>query len=376
MFKNASIFKITLPEAMAYTTLELGLNAQAFKPCSPSQDSSSGWVPPRGEVHGPLVENIAGHLFLNLMTETKSVPKDALDRAVADESAKILQATGRKPGRKETRELRENKYLEMLPMAFSSRSAAMVWIDLERKRLVIDATSGTVLDLVQSALVQSIEGVTLQNLVTQLNPAGVAAAWLTEGDNLSVDGRGGFYVARGCELQSCDENKATVRYVKHHLDNDEVRAHLAAGKVVRRLDVTYKDRVGLTLGETMTLRKLNFLDVVFDGRAEAVDRFDADAVLLAGELSPLIDDLIEVFGGEAKEEPAQAAQDTHAAGDGPDPLFDQAKAIVLENRKASISMVQRYLQIGYNRAAQLLEDLEKAGIVSPMASDGSRKILA
>jgi S-DNA-T family DNA segregation ATPase FtsK/SpoIIIE len=58
-----------------------------------------------------------------------------------------------------------------------------------------------------------------------------------------------------------------------------------------------------------------------------------------------------------------------------DPMYDQAVEIVLKNRKASISLVQRHLKIGYNRAARLVEDMEKAGLVSAMSGSGQREIL-
>lgn len=58
-----------------------------------------------------------------------------------------------------------------------------------------------------------------------------------------------------------------------------------------------------------------------------------------------------------------------------DPLYDEAVAIVLKNRRASISLVQRHLRIGYNRAARLVEDMEKAGLVSTMATNGNREVL-
>jgi S-DNA-T family DNA segregation ATPase FtsK/SpoIIIE len=58
-----------------------------------------------------------------------------------------------------------------------------------------------------------------------------------------------------------------------------------------------------------------------------------------------------------------------------DPLYDQAVEIVLKNRRASISSVQRHLRIGYNRAARLLEQMEQAGLVSAMQSNGNREIL-
>jgi S-DNA-T family DNA segregation ATPase FtsK/SpoIIIE len=63
------------------------------------------------------------------------------------------------------------------------------------------------------------------------------------------------------------------------------------------------------------------------------------------------------------------------AGGEKDPMYDQAVEVVLKNRKASISLVQRHLKIGYNRAARLVEDMEKAGLVSSMSTNGQRDIL-
>ncbi len=76
--------------------------------------------------------------------------------------------------------------------------------------------------------------------------------------------------------------------------------------------------------------------------------------------------------------------ETEAAGEdapeGPDaesdPLYDQAVAIVLKTRRPSISLVQRHLRIGYNRAARLIEQMERAGLVSAMQSNGNRDVLA
>jgi len=59
-----------------------------------------------------------------------------------------------------------------------------------------------------------------------------------------------------------------------------------------------------------------------------------------------------------------------------DPLYDQAVGVVLKHRRASISLVQRHLRIGYNRAARLLEQMEQSGVVSTMQSNGNREILA
>jgi S-DNA-T family DNA segregation ATPase FtsK/SpoIIIE len=80
-----------------------------------------------------------------------------------------------------------------------------------------------------------------------------------------------------------------------------------------------------------------------------------------------------VLEGPAPEEAEEGALE---APDGEsDPLYDQAVAIVLKTRRASISLVQRHLRIGYNRAARLIEQMERSGLVSAMQSNGNRDIL-
>ena len=79
-------------------------------------------------------------------------------------------------------------------------------------------------------------------------------------------------------------------------------------------------------------------------------------------------------------EPAAWDEGSGAGGNGEptgerDPLYDQAVEIVLRTRRPSISLVQRHLRIGYNRAARLIEDMERSGMVSPMQSNGNREVL-
>ena len=80
--------------------------------------------------------------------------------------------------------------------------------------------------------------------------------------------------------------------------------------------------------------------------------------------------------GEVVAGPAYAAFGGRHPGDAEsDPLYDQAVGIVLKTRRASISLVQRHLRIGYNRAARLIEQMERAGMVSAMQSNGNREVL-
>jgi S-DNA-T family DNA segregation ATPase FtsK/SpoIIIE len=85
-----------------------------------------------------------------------------------------------------------------------------------------------------------------------------------------------------------------------------------------------------------------------------------------------IEGLLE--GGVLEGEPEAGGAAGDSGGES-DPMYDQAVAIVLEHKRASISLVQRHLRIGYNRAARLLEQMEKSGLVSAMATNGNRDII-
>jgi S-DNA-T family DNA segregation ATPase FtsK/SpoIIIE len=86
-----------------------------------------------------------------------------------------------------------------------------------------------------------------------------------------------------------------------------------------------------------------------------------------------IDGVLE--GGIVDGEGGDLGGDLGEAGGEKDPMYDQAVEVVLKHRKASISLVQRHLKIGYNRSARMLEEMEKAGLISAMSGSGQREIL-
>lgn len=297
MFKNAALFRIGVdltndPSSWLCEQLE----EHTFTPCGASQERSVGWVPPRGEAHGPLCEHVAGQWILKLMIESKRVPSDVLQRTVAEQCQKIEAGSGRKPGKRERKEITEDVKLALLPMVFPTRASVLVWIDPVAKLLLIDTASTTMGDEVVTQLVRAIEGFTLQHMLTEVSPAAAMAHWLA-----SDEYPAGFTLDRACELHAPDESKAKVKYSNHALDIPEIRQHLAAGKLPVRLGMTHEGRVSFTLTEGLVLKGLAFLDGVFTdpSQAEHADGFDADISIATGELQRLIPDLLAALGGES-----------------------------------------------------------------------------
>lgn len=377
MLTNACFFRTAAGFALpSLDLLETVLQKGRFIPCGPTQTDSAGWVAPRGEKSKQLAEIADGHLLLKLRAEKRAVPAPAVKAAVKERVDRYKAETGneRVPA-KLKKEFKEEVLLDLLPRAFSKFADTLLWLDPKNRMLVVDAASLAGADRIVSALLAALlevpgagPALDLQLVHTQTSPAAAMAHWLA-----SREAPWRFTVDRECELRSTDEQKSVVRYSRHTLDIEEVGQHIAAGKMPTQVAMTWNDRVSFVLTEGGQLRKIKLLDVVTAGESDAADGFDADAAITTGELSALFPDLLLALGGEMRPESAEPRKQPPIASG--DELYEHAVRIVRQNQRASISLVQRHLQIGYNRAAALLEDMEHRGVVSSMDSNGARKIM-
>lgn len=307
-FTNALTYRVMDESVLAdAAAIEAGMAPFQFVPCSPSQESSSGWVPPRAE-EGALLEPVAGHLFARYQIETRSVPTSALKKRVQEMCDEIEKQTGRTPGRREKKELKEDALQQLLPQAFPRQLAINVWLDPKAGLIVLDTANHSRADAVASALVKAITGLALGFLTTAKEPSFAMGTWLLDFDSIPE----GFSIDRACELKALDGSRAAVRYVNHPLDTQEVQDHIRAGMRPAHVAMTWDDRVSFTLTDGGHLRSLRFLEGTMDNpgdsSAEAkADAFDADAAITAGELGALYAALVDALGGEQQKTIAEAA---------------------------------------------------------------------
>ncbi len=310
VFKNVIVYRIEPGWSQTLAEAEEGLAKQRFEPCGASQEKSAGWVEPRGEAHGPLVESIDGQWLLEYMIESKSVPGSVVRRKLEERCAQIEATTGRKPGKKEKKDLKEDITHELLPMAFTRTARVTVWVDQAERRLVVNSSNAARADEVVSSLVQNLSGFGTMQLNTQIEPAAAMSEWLA-----SQEPPAGFTIDRECELKATDESKAVVRYAKHPLDIDEVKQHIADGKRPTRLALTWDDRVSFELTHGLQIRKIVFLEGTDEGAGggKKEDNFDADVAIATGELGQLVPALLDALGGEAAFSAAPAEDAPKAA---------------------------------------------------------------
>jgi recombination associated protein RdgC len=386
---------------MTADALAEALASQAFAPASSNELLRQGWSAPRPG--GGLVHTVNKQMLLKLETEKKLLPSTVINQVAAARALEMEEAQGFAPGKKAMKELKERVADELLPRAFSIKAQTFCWIDPVHGWLVVDAASPSKADEVIKLLLKAVDRMPLESLRVQRSPVGVMTDWLAT-DEAPV----GFTVDQDATLRATGESKAQVGYKHHSLDPEEVRRHIKAGKQCTRLAMTWDGKISFVLDESLAVKSVKPLDVLTEREITSRnddERFDGDFMLMAGELAKLMNDLVGALGGEATmdapgeqkaapnatvaapakgDEPVREQRPVNGhgkgevpAGDGSasDPLYEQAVNLVRTNQRASISLIQRHLRIGYNRAARLLEAME--GLVAgPMQSNGYRTLLS
>lgn len=291
-FKNLLVYRLN-QWAETPESLTEKLSKQALQPCSGMDMQSRGWLPPKGD-NEPLVHASGQQIMISLGVEKKLLPATVINQFAKVRAADIEEQQGYKPGRKQMKEIKEAITDELLPRAFAIRRKTYVWIDPVNRFLVIDAASIAKADEVVEMLHKTIDGISLAFIKTQMSPSAAMTVWLSGSDTPS-----GFTIDQDCELRGRGDAAATVRYVRHTLDDDEVKKHIKAGKEVTKLGLTWNDRISFLLHENLQLKRITPLDSI-KPEGEESDAFDTDLYLMTNELNNLLPAVFDILGGEVQ----------------------------------------------------------------------------
>ncbi|HNH89549.1 MAG TPA: recombination-associated protein RdgC [Thiobacillaceae bacterium] len=294
-FKNLQLYRLPLDWAVDLEALDGQLAAHALTGCGNMDMQSVGWLPPRDDERFAYASN--RQLLVTFGVEQKLLPAAVVNQMAKDRAAEIGDREGRPVGRKELRELKERITDELLPRAFVRRRVSRAWIDPVHGWLAVDAAAKTKAEELMGQLIKSVDEVPARLLKTQMSPGAAMTTWLETGEAPA-----NFTLDRDLELRAPGEERATVRYVRHHLEGDEIRAHIAEGKQATRLAMTWNDRISFVLTEDLQIKRLTFLDILkeeSEGQAETdEERFEIDFALMTGELAKLLEALVDALGGE------------------------------------------------------------------------------
>jgi recombination associated protein RdgC len=295
VFKNAKVYRLSVPFRMDAMQLHERLSAQRFRPCGPLEVATMGWTSPLGPNAEDLVHPVNGCVLIAARRQERLLPASVVAEAVAERVAEIEQGELREVSRRERTQLREDLLTQMLPQAFTRSRVIRAYIDPAGGWAVVDAGSDKVAEEVLSLLRKSLDSFPAKPLTPTVSVAERLSAWVTTGSAAT-----GLDLEDQCELRDPADSRSVIRCRGMDLTVPEVKAHLDNGKHVVALGLTWNDHLSLVLDEDLGLKRLRFADeliedAVDEGNEDENARLDAELTIMTGELRKLLERLTSEF---------------------------------------------------------------------------------
>lgn len=306
-FKNLVLFRFS--EALTVSESELieHLETHRFRSCGSLELSTYGWSAPLGRQSEQLLHAGGGYWMLCAQREEKIIPASVVNDLVADRVEVIESEQVRQVRKKERDAIKEEIIHDCLPKAFSHRRRTFAYIDPKGGWIVVDAASAKKAEELVSLLRKSLGTLAVELPAVNDPPEVTLTQWLTNESSVPSD----VTIEAECELYSPENDGGIVRCKKHDLYSPEIRSHLDAGKRVRKLAISWNDRLTCVVDDSLNIKSLRFLDLVQEQAAEieagdAAAQFDADFSIMTLEIAAFLPRLMALLGGEASRIDKQA----------------------------------------------------------------------
>lgn len=283
-FKNAIIYEFR--SELDIEDLHEKLELSSFKPCTGSDLKSTGWVPPVEKEEYQLFHQTGNTYLLCAKTEEKILPSSVINDHLKAKISKFLRDNKQHPSKTDKQMLREQVLYELVPRAFSKFSTNYLYIDLDNRVVVVDASSTNKAETLLGLLRRDLGSLPLQLLLGDAPLPMVLTDWV-KGD-----------IPKGFDLRSEAAfkeklDKGFVACKDQDLQSESLSA-VIEDMWVNKLSLAYKDALELTIKVDGSLSKLKFSDdVLFRTKdiEDAQHQFETDFLIMHKELSSLIKDL-------------------------------------------------------------------------------------
>lgn len=301
-FKNLYLLQFSSEFTLSSEELQEALESRPFQGCSKEQRENSGWTSPFGKNSEQLVHAANGYLLLTLGHQERMLPASVIREELDATVAEIEEKEGRKIGKREKADLRDEIEFELLPKAFTRTRKVDAWIDPQHGWMVINTSSSTQGERLTHLLRSTIGTLPVVPPKTNSSPASLMTQWLSDEHTLPAP----FALGEDCELRSQGEEQSVAVFKRHELTAEEVQANLSAGKTVSKLGLVWAEKISFILGDDLSIRRVRFLDVLEENLKDAdpqshEEKLDIEFALMTGEVSLLLADLMKCFNGAEEE---------------------------------------------------------------------------
>ncbi len=298
-FKNLIFYRFNAPFDKDAQALESALAEHPFQPCGSQELSRSGWVAPCKGLPEQLVYSCAGYHLICVQKEDKILPSGVIRQSLEEKVEQIEQEQARKVYRRERTQLKDEIILDLLPRAFNKRQQTWALIAPQAGLMLVDASSHKSAEDLLSLLRNSLGSLPVVLPDVKQSPSAVMSHWLEQQQPLPTS----LQLLDESELKDNLVEGGVIRIKGQDLTSSEIVAHLEAGKRVTKLALEWDENLRFMLHEDLSVHRLKQTDQFRERQQDVADdelaRFDADVAQLGLELSRLIPDLLNAFGGEA-----------------------------------------------------------------------------
>ena len=295
-FKNVMIYRLTSPLTLQHEALEQQLQLTKFHPCQQSDMSKFGWDSPLAG--SELLHFSQGKQFLFVShKEDKILPASVIKKETESRINVFEEKEQRKLKKTEKQAIKDDVIAMLLPRAFSKHQFTSIWIDLDCQLVYVDSASSKRAEDSLALLRKTLGSLPVVPISFESLPSTVMTDWLAKGYTPSW-----ITLLEEAEFTSFDTD-SVIRCKRQDLESEEIHNHLQAGKCVTKLAIEWESHFSCVLNEDATLSRVKFADEVREKnetilKEDFAQRFDADFVLMTGELAQLTANLLDEFGGE------------------------------------------------------------------------------
>ncbi len=300
-FKNMMVYRLSREIPLSADEMEKQLSACSFTPCGSQDQLKTGWVPPLNNQTDSLVHASNGQMLLCARKEEKILPAPVIKQALEAKISRMEAEHQRKLKKTEKDSLKEEVIHSLLPRAFSRYSQTWLWIDTQHQLIMVDSASAKKSEDLLALLRKSLGSLPVVPLALETPAELTLTEWVRSGSLPA-----GFTLMDEAELKSTLEEGGVIRCKKQELVSDEIAHHIEAGKRVTKLALDWQERLQFIVSEDGTVKRLKFSDTLREqnddiDREDQALRFDADFVLMTGELAAFTEALVDALGGEVKQ---------------------------------------------------------------------------
>jgi recombination associated protein RdgC len=295
-FKQTKVFHYQAQEPFTAELFEEKLREFQLQPCPVMSLFSHGWVSPFGQESEVLAHMTGDYALLAFGRQQRLLPASII-RQELDEKIKSIQVKQqRHVYAKEKASLREEIQAKLLPNAFCHHLDHKLFFDFKNQWLFISSTNTSTCEDIIKALKESLN-VQIMPISVKEHCSKTMTQWL-------LDNRWpkNFAIEMDCDLLDPDNAKSQIRFVQQNLASADFLTHIQHGAKVKRLTLSWQERLRFTLDESFTFSRIQFLDILESQRQDAdADNpmmvLDVDFSIMALSFSAWMEDLLAVFGG-------------------------------------------------------------------------------